>query len=151
MCHICWVTVVLWSNRFRTHRSVACRTIDKLVWLKSRGYRTQHDFSLAWLEAAWYSSGSVLHIILPYIVLNSRVLLIYTDTVKELPGYPVKNTPSVSFLSWGGLLAGGGIVYDIVWMGWCPRKPWIMLRTLVVAFYPIVVSHLSFNFLCLLL
>jgi hypothetical protein len=31
-------------------------------------------------------------------VLNSRVLLMYTDTVKELPGYPVQNSPSGSFL-----------------------------------------------------
>ncbi len=29
---------------------------------------------------------------------NSRVLLMYTDTVKELPGYPVQNSPSGSFL-----------------------------------------------------
>jgi hypothetical protein len=31
-------------------------------------------------------------------VLNSRVLLMYADTVKELPGYPVQNSPSGSFL-----------------------------------------------------
>ncbi len=30
--------------------------------------------------------------------LNSRVLLMYTDTVKELPEYPVQNSPSGSFL-----------------------------------------------------
>jgi hypothetical protein len=30
--------------------------------------------------------------------LNSRVLLMYTDTVEELPGYPVQNYPSGSFL-----------------------------------------------------
>jgi hypothetical protein len=33
------------------------------------------------------------------LVLNSRVLLMYSDTVKELPGYPVQNSPSGSFLS----------------------------------------------------
>ncbi len=33
------------------------------------------------------------------LVLNSRVLLLYTDTVKELPGYTVQNCPSGSFLS----------------------------------------------------
>ncbi len=32
------------------------------------------------------------------IVLNSRVLLMYTDTVEELPGYPVQNYLSGSFL-----------------------------------------------------
>jgi hypothetical protein len=31
-------------------------------------------------------------------VLNSIVLLMYTDMVKELPGYPVQNSPSGSFL-----------------------------------------------------
>jgi hypothetical protein len=30
--------------------------------------------------------------------LNSRVLLMYNDTVEELPGYPVQNSPSGSFL-----------------------------------------------------
>jgi hypothetical protein len=37
-------------------------------------------------------------------VLNYRVLLMYTDTVKELPGYPVQNSLSGSFLLCGGLL-----------------------------------------------
>ncbi len=84
------------------------------------------------------------------LVLNSRVLLMYTDTVKELPGYPVKNYPSGSFLSWGGPVGREGIVYDIVWMG-CPRRtPWTMLHTPVFS-YSIVVSHLRFNFLCLVL
>ncbi len=32
------------------------------------------------------------------LVLNSKVLLMYTDTVEELPGYPVQNCPSGSFL-----------------------------------------------------
>jgi hypothetical protein len=32
------------------------------------------------------------------LVVNSRVLLRYTDTVKELPGCPVQNCPSGSFL-----------------------------------------------------
>jgi hypothetical protein len=32
------------------------------------------------------------------LVLNSRVLLMYTDTVEELPGYPVQNSLSGSFL-----------------------------------------------------
>ncbi len=32
------------------------------------------------------------------LVLNSRVLLMYTDTVEELQGYPVQNSPSGSFL-----------------------------------------------------
>ncbi len=79
-------------------------------------------------------------------VLNSRVLLMYTDPVKELPGYPVQNSPSGSFLLWGS----EGAVYDIVWRR-CPRKTaWMMLRTPVCS-YPIIVTHLSFNFLSLLL
>ncbi len=32
------------------------------------------------------------------LVLKSRVLLMSTDTVEELPGYPVQNSPSGSFL-----------------------------------------------------
>jgi hypothetical protein len=38
----------------------------------------------------------------------------YTDTVKELPGYTVQNCPSGSFLSSGGPVGREGIVYDIV-------------------------------------
>ncbi len=45
----------------------------------------------------------------------------YTDTVKKLPGYSVQNSPSRSFLLWGGAVGSGGIVYDIVRMG-CPRR-----------------------------
>ncbi len=84
------------------------------------------------------------------LVLNSRVLLMYTDTVEELPGYHVQNSPSGSFLFWGGPVGRCGIVYDIVWRRWPRRKPWLMLRTPVCS-YPIIVTHLSFNFLCLLL
>ena len=46
---------------------------------------------------------------------------VYTDTVEELPGYPVQNSPSGSFLFWGGPVGRGGIVYDIVWRR-CPRR-----------------------------
>jgi hypothetical protein len=45
------------------------------------------------------------------LVVNSRVLLMYTDTVKELPGYPVQNW---EFPSLRGAVGRGGIVYDIV-------------------------------------
>jgi hypothetical protein len=38
----------------------------------------------------------------------------YTDTVEELPGYPVQNSPAGSFLFGGGPVGRGGIVYDIV-------------------------------------
>ncbi len=41
------------------------------------------------------------------LVLNSRVLLMYTDTVEELPGYPVQNSPSGSFLFWEGSVGRG--------------------------------------------
>ncbi len=37
-----------------------------------------------------------------------------TDTVKELPGYSVQNSPSGSFLSWGGPAGRGGIVWYCV-------------------------------------
>jgi hypothetical protein len=107
------------------------------------GGRAQHDFSLAWLEAAWYCSesghGTTQHepvqkmfwklcITVPITLgLNSRLLLMYPDTV--MPGYPVQNYPSGSFLSWGGPVGREGIVYDIAWMG-CPRRtPWIILCT----------------------
>ncbi len=72
-----------------------------------------------------------------------------SNTVKEVPGYPVQNSPSGNYF-WGGPAGRGGIVYDIVWRR-CPRRtPWMMLPTPVCS-YPIIVSHLSFNFLCLLL
>ncbi len=93
------------------------------VGLLHQGGRTQHDFSLAWLEAAWYCSESghgttrnepvqkmLCKLCIYYsttLVLNSRVLLMYTDTVKELPGYPVQNCPCGSFLFWGGSFGRG--------------------------------------------
>ncbi len=51
-----------------------------------------------------------------------------SDTVKELPGYPVQNSPSGNY-SWGGAVRRGGRVYDIVWMGYPRRTPWTVLRT----------------------
>jgi hypothetical protein len=68
--------------------------------------------------------------VLPKYWIWEYVLLMFTDTVKELAGYPVQNCPSGSFLFWGEHVGrGGGIVNDIVWMG-CPRRrPWTMLRT----------------------
>ncbi len=72
-----------------------------------------------------------------------------SNTVKELRGYPVQNSPSGNYF-WGGPVGRGGKGYDIVWRR-CPRRtPWMMLRTPVCS-YPIIVSHLGFNFLCLLL
>ncbi len=62
------------------------------------------------------------------LVLNSRVLLMHTDTVKELPGYPVQNSPSGCLPFWGGPVGSGGILYYIVCMGCARRKPWIRLR-----------------------
>ncbi len=85
------------------------------------------------------------------LVLNSRVLLMYTDTVEELPGYPVQNSPSGSFLFWGGSVGRGGLVYDIVRMGWPRRTPCGQPAYTCMLSYSIVVFHLSFNFLCLLL
>jgi hypothetical protein len=52
----------------------------------------------------------------------------YTDTVKELPGYPVQNSPSGSFLLWGGALGSEGVVLYMILcegdapeghLGWC--------------------------------
>ncbi len=39
------------------------------------------------------------YVLLYFLVLNSRVLLMYTDTVKEMSGYPVQNCLPGSFLS----------------------------------------------------
>ncbi len=76
------------------------------------------------LEAGQLKKCCMECALLYYPVLNSRVLLMYTDTVKELPGYPVQNSPSWSFLFWGGSVGRGGLVYDIVRRG-CPRRtPW---------------------------
>ena len=50
----------------------------------------------------------------------------------------------------GGSWKSGSIVYDIVWRRCSRRTPWMMLRTPVCS-YPIIVTHLSFKFLCLLL
>jgi hypothetical protein len=72
-----------------------------------------------------------------------------SNTGKELPGYPVQNSPSGNY-SWEGDVGRVEIVYDIVWMGCLRRTPWTELRTPVCS-YPIDVFHLSFNFLCLLL
>jgi hypothetical protein len=72
-----------------------------------------------------------------------------SNTVKQLPRYPVENSPSGNY-SWGGAVGRVEIVYDIVWMGCRRRTPWTELRTPVYS-YPIDVFHLSFNFICLLL
>jgi hypothetical protein len=45
---------------------------------------------------------------------GKKKLLLYTDTVKELPGCPEQNCPSVSFLFEEGAVGSGGILYDIV-------------------------------------
>ncbi len=86
------------------------------------------------------------------LVLNSRVLLMYTDTVEKLPSYPVQNSPSGSFLFWGGSVGRGGLVYSmILWEGDAPEgHPGQPAYTCMLS-YSIVVFHLSFNFLCLLL
>ncbi len=83
------------------------------------------------------------------LVLNSRVLLMYTDTVKDLPGYPVQNSPSGSFLYWGGSVGRGGIVYDIVGMG-CPEgNPGKCAYTCMLSYS--IVSLTSISIFCLLL
>ncbi len=146
---------------------VVGRPFSPSTKVKTKGGRTQHDFSLALLEAAWYCSGSghgttrnepvqkmlcklCINLYITQ-VLNSRVLLMYSDTVKELTGYPVQKCPSGSFLSWGGP-AGRG--WKSIWycVNGIPQKDTLDS----VAFtcrpsYPIDVFYLSFNFLCLLL
>ncbi len=74
----------------------------------------------------------------------------YTDTVNEVPSYPVQNSPSGIFLFWGGVCWQEGIVYNIVWMGCSEENPGKCAYSCMLS-YSIVVSHLSFNFLCLLL
>jgi hypothetical protein len=52
---------------------------------------------------------------IPVEVDTARLETSCTDTVKELPGYSVENSPSGSFFLRGACAAGrGGIVYDIV-------------------------------------
>ncbi len=110
----CSVHISLWSQP----RGVGLSTT--LVW---PGWK-QPDISVkvdtAWLETSRFKKCCVKFVLLYHPkVLNSRVLLIYTDTVKELPG----------FLFWGGPVGRFGIVYDNVWRG-CPRRTtWMMLRT----------------------
>ncbi len=76
-----------------------------------------------------------------------------TDTVKKLPGNSVQNSPSGSFLSWKGPAdrgGGGKIIKNMILCEWdAPETP-IFLRTPGLS-YPIIVSHLRYNFLCLLL
>jgi hypothetical protein len=50
------------------------------------------------LETSRFKKCYANCVLLYFIVLNSRVLLMYTDTVEELPGYPVQNSLSGSFL-----------------------------------------------------
>ncbi len=50
------------------------------------------------LEAGQFKKCCMKCVLLYYPSTESRVLLMYTDTVKELPGYPVQNSPSGSFL-----------------------------------------------------
>ncbi len=66
---------------------------------------------------------------IPVEVDTARLATSRTDTVKELPGYPVQNSPSGGFLIWGGTVSSEGVVYDTVWMGRPRRKPWTILRT----------------------
>jgi hypothetical protein len=46
----------------------------------------------------------------------------YTDTVKELPGYPVQNSPSWSFLFGGGSVGGGGGELYMIFFEWDAQK-----------------------------
>ncbi len=109
----------------------------------NQGGRAQHDFSLAWLEAAWYfsESGQVQ-------LQTSRfkkgcvkcVVLYYPRTEFERTFNVYWNVIWAARLSCSELsiwefpfLRGGcrqgGTVYDNVWMG-CPRRTlWTMLCT----------------------
>ncbi len=59
------------------------------------------EVDTGWLETSRFKKCCT-NCIPSSLVLNSRVLLMYTDTVEELPGYPVQNSPSGSFLFWRG-------------------------------------------------
>ncbi len=129
-----------------------------------QGGWAQHDFSLAYLQAAWYFSEGGHGM-----TRNSRFK---KGCVKwELLCYPSSEFKSAFNVYWhgrscrvilcrtvhlevsffeGGLSAGGGggIVYDIVWKG-CPRRtPWIMLRT-PVCFRILSLSLTSVSMFCL--
>ncbi len=52
-------------------------------------HNSQHAGSRMVLQNVYYYTA---------LVVNSRILLMYTDTMKELPGCPVQNCPSGSFL-----------------------------------------------------
>ncbi len=88
------------------------------------------------------------------LVLNSRVLLMYTDTVEELPGYPVQNSPSGSFLFWGRAVGRGGL--HSIWhceKGMPQKDPWTTcVHLYAFVFYRRLSPQFQFfNFLCLLL
>ncbi len=57
------------------------------------------ELDTARLERSQFKKCCENCVLLYYPSSESRVLLMYTDTVKELPGYPVQNSPSGSFLS----------------------------------------------------
>ncbi len=55
------------------------------------------------------------HWMLIFLVLNLRVISMFTETGLELPGHPIQTCPSGSFLFWGGVVGRGWIVlYTIV-------------------------------------
>ncbi len=86
--------------------------------------------------------------------LNSRVqcsLNVYWNG-KELLGYPAQNFPSGSFLFFegGGVAAGGNSKWLCV-NGMSQKDTLDNVAYTCMLLYPIDVSHLSFNFLCLLL
>ena len=84
------------------------------------------------------------------LIVNSRVLLILTETVYELPGYPIRVIHlGVSFFEGGCRQWGNNIWYCVNGM---PQNDTLdSVAYTCMLLYPIDVFHLSFNFLCLLL
>jgi hypothetical protein len=103
-----------------------------------------------WTRHDWKRAGSKNVVQTVYfsatLVLNSRVLLIYTGTVKEVPGYSVQNSPSGSFLYWGGSVGRGGIVYDI--FEWDAQKKTMENVRTPVCFRILMSSLTSVSILC---
>ncbi len=125
---------------------------DWKVWLPANLVLPTHSFFLYWRTLRTWLWLVLNHHWMPlleswnwYFFLSPWILKIFEEDIR----FRRPNRDIVSFVP-VSLLRSEGVVNDIVWRR-CPRRtPWMMLRTLVCS-YPIIVSHLSFNFLCLLL
>ncbi len=139
-----WDNEIRWSepqlHMCPVQKLVSANVKDSVWMVRSRGVGP--STTLAW--PGWKQPD------IPVEVDTARLKTSRTDTVKELPGYSVQNSPSGNFLSWGGACwQGGNSIWNCV-NGMPQKETWTKLRTPFCS-YPIIVSHLRFNFLCLLL